>query len=840
MRRGAAIFLVLSMGLLGAAIVDVAPQPALAVESAGYVPTTPARVMDTREDLGGPRLQGGRARSLQLGGRGGVPAVGATAVVLNVTVTDPAQEGYVTVWPTGVERPVASNINMVAGATVPNLVTVGLGQGGQVDVFSSVDADLVVDVVGWFRSGFVGVTPGRVMDTREGLGGLVLEPGASRKLQVAGLAGVPTSGATAVALNVTVVEPTSAGYVTVWPGAERPTASNLNFVAGQTVANAVLVGLGSDGSVMLFNSSGNTHLVVDVAGWFSGALTPVVPARLMDTRDGLGGMILGAGETRELVVVGRGGVPVSGVDAVALNVTATVPTAAPYVTVWPAGVDRPTASNLNAVQGATVANAVVVGVGVDGKIAIYNSSGDTHVIVDITGWFASAPPVDSTPPAISDVTFSGITPTSATVTWNTDEPATSSADYGVTAAYGSSTAADQALLASHSRTITGLQPFTTYHVRVKSADADGNEGVSADFTFRTELAPMSFAPAASYAAGGHSHGVAAVNITGSAAIDLVVANALDDTVTVLRGNGNGTFAVPPALTLAVGDEPKSVMSGNLNADSSIDLVTANQGSGDVSVLLGNGFGALAPAVSYAACTGAHEPTLVDLDGDSDLDIAAACWGSSQVRVLANNGNGVFSSAATPTVGADPHSIVGLDVDGDLDKDLAVANHGGDSVTVLRNVGPMSFVATTISVGDAPHSVRSGDLDGDGDADLVTANDGADTVTVLLNSGGGSFSRVDISTGPTPKSVAIADINGDGDLDVLTANITDNYPAVTSPDGDDVTILLGNGDGTFEPPVQLTAPGTPFAVIAADLDGDARLDIVTANWHSGTAVVLLRQ
>jgi hypothetical protein len=155
---------------------------------------------------------------------------------------------------------------MVAGATVPNLVTVGLGQGGQVDVFSSVDADLVVDVVGWFRSGFVGVTPGRVMDTREGLGGLVLEPGASRKLQVAGLAGVPTSGATAVALNVTVVEPTSAGYVTVWPGAERPTASNLNRVSdgGERSVGR----LGSDGSVMLFNSSGNTHLVVDVAGWF--------------------------------------------------------------------------------------------------------------------------------------------------------------------------------------------------------------------------------------------------------------------------------------------------------------------------------------------------------------------------------------------------------------------------------------------------------------------------------------------------------------------------------------------------------------------------------------------
>jgi hypothetical protein len=817
----------------------VAVAAAAAPVTPGYTAVTPSRLLDTREASDGPRLSAGVARTLQVSGRGTVPASGAVAVVLNVTVTEAVGTGFVTVWPTGVSRPLASNLNMVAGATTPNLVTVGLGSGGRVELFSSTDAHLVVDVVGWYASGLVAVTPSRLMDTREGDGGIVLGPGETRVLAVAGRAGIPATGAIAVALNVTVVDPSSAGFVTVWPSGARPNSSNANFVAGQTRANAVLVGLGSDGAVRLFNSSGQTDLVVDVAGWFDSGFEPVAPRRLMDTREGLGGIVLGPGESRRLTVVGVGGVPSSGVGAVALNVTGTEPTGAPFITVWPSLIDRPLASNLNLVPGETAPNAVIVGVGADGAINLFNSAGNTHLVVDVAGWYPIAAGADHEAPQISALAATAITTTSATLTWITDEPATSRSDYGLTAAYGSSTALASSLVISHTRTITGLSAGTTYHARVRSTDAAGNERVSGDITFSTSAGSFTFESAVSYASGGHSHGVAAVDVTGSSALDLVVANALDGTVTVLAGRGDGTFATPPALTLAVGSEPKAVMAGQLNPGGVLDLVTANQGSGTVSVLLGTGSGGFAPAASYTACPGAHEPVLADLDGDGDVDIAVACWGSTSIRVLANDGAGAFTSAATPNVGAGPHSVVAVDIDGDLDRDLAIANHDADSVTVLRNDGSMTFSALpTISVGGAPHSIRWADLDHDGDADLVTANDAGNSVSVLRNNGAGVFTRTDVATGETPKSVALADLDGDGNIDVITANINGNYPTKVNPDTNAVAVLRGNGDGTLRSPVFLSVEGTPFAVIAADLDADGRLDLITANWHAGTTSVLL--
>ena len=143
--------------------------------------------------------------------------------------------------------------------------------------------------------------------------------GETRALQVAGQAGIPAD-AVAVALNVTVTEPTAAGYVTVWPaGAAMPTASNVNFVAGQTVANMVTVGLGTGGQIDLFNFAGDSQVVVDVTGWYTGGFHPVVPVRVMDTRAGLGGATFQAGESRELDV-SAAGVPAGAIGVVA-NVT---------------------------------------------------------------------------------------------------------------------------------------------------------------------------------------------------------------------------------------------------------------------------------------------------------------------------------------------------------------------------------------------------------------------------------------------------------------------------------------------------------------------------------------
>jgi peptidoglycan hydrolase-like protein with peptidoglycan-binding domain len=165
-----------------------------------------------------------------------------------------------------------------------------------------------------------------------------------------------------------------------------PTASNLNAVPGQTVANMVTVGLGADGHVAMFNYDGNTDVVVDISGYYTDGFHPVTPARIADTRSGACGMRLGPGETRQVAVSGVAGVPAGTAGAVALNVTIVNPTAATYLTVWPSGTPQPEASNLNAIVG-TVPNMVTVGLGADGRISVFNYAGSADVIVDVAGWF---------------------------------------------------------------------------------------------------------------------------------------------------------------------------------------------------------------------------------------------------------------------------------------------------------------------------------------------------------------------------------------------------------------------------------------------------------------------
>jgi hypothetical protein len=210
---------------------------------------------------------------VELSGLYGVPA-GASSVNLNVTVTNPQAEGYVTVYPCANEVPWASNLNFRAGDTVPNAVTTGLGVGGSNDgkvcLLSSAHVDLVVDLQGYYapsgESIFTPLSPERHLDTRD-LGGK-LTGMVAYELDVTGTAGlnVPDS-ATAVTLNITVTEPVAGGYLTAYPCAgSAPWASNLNFNPMQTVANAATVGIGAEGKVCFLASSA-LHLVVDVNGF---------------------------------------------------------------------------------------------------------------------------------------------------------------------------------------------------------------------------------------------------------------------------------------------------------------------------------------------------------------------------------------------------------------------------------------------------------------------------------------------------------------------------------------------------------------------------------------------
>jgi len=250
---------------------------------------------------------------------------------------------------------------------------------------------------------FVPLTPARLLDTRTGQGGNIspLGTGVFTELNVTGVGGVPVANVTAVVLNVTVTAPTSSGYLTAWPSGEpQPVVSNVNFVPGQTVPNLVTVKVGANGRVNLFNSSGDTHVIADVAGYYTnipppsgGRFSALTPSRLLDTRIGTGAggstQPIGQDQSINLGVTGVGGVPASGVTAVALNVTVDQPTGTGYLTVWPAGEARPTASTHNFTPGITVANLVLAKVGANGQVSIYNSAGNTHVIADVIGYFSS-------------------------------------------------------------------------------------------------------------------------------------------------------------------------------------------------------------------------------------------------------------------------------------------------------------------------------------------------------------------------------------------------------------------------------------------------------------------
>ena len=374
-------------------------------------PLTPARLLDTRTSIGGVgrALAAGETHDLTVVGSGGVPPTAVAAVVLNVTVTGASGPGYLTVFPSGSPQPQSSAINFRAGDTIANLIQAPVGAGGNVSIFvGGAAAQVVVDVNGYYSSDLSSgagllrpLLPARIADSRSGTGlATALAAGQSENLQVTGQGGVPASGVTAVVLNLTATNATAAGWLSVGPsGSASISTSNLNFKAGQTVANRVISAVGPDGKVTIHNAAGLVQVVVDVNGWFTDASAAVssngryvglAPTRVVDTRTALGGIsTLNAGQTA-VGIGGQAGIPTGGAVAAILNVTVTDAGAiVDFLSLYPSDSAYRGTTDINFRAGETRANHVVSRLGADGKLNLYAAVGPFDAIVDVEGYYSS-------------------------------------------------------------------------------------------------------------------------------------------------------------------------------------------------------------------------------------------------------------------------------------------------------------------------------------------------------------------------------------------------------------------------------------------------------------------
>jgi hypothetical protein len=404
---------ILALALVGTlGIADIGDDTTTAEAAVSTV--RPLRVLDSRIGTGGVtgRLVPGRTVRLQLPAS---IADGATAAAINLTATDALSPGHLRAWRCGDAKPSTSNVNYVPGHSVPNLAVVGLGDGA-VCLTASSAVHVVGDLTAVFgdESDVRPTSPNRVLDTR--LTGQRVQSGSVRRVRVGGTPGIASS-ATGAVLNFTVVAPNANGYITTFPCASssttgtRPTASTLNYRAGETVAATTFSALGA-GDVCVY-AHRDLDLVVDTFGSVpaSGPVNIVRPSRILDTREGLWstGPALNR-ETLRLRVAGRGNVPN---DSDAAIVTFTVADAGAYghVTAWPCDQSRPTSSTLNFWPGAVRANTAVIKLSkTSGEICLYQKSSNgssVSLIADAVGFVdgsvdrgtVPAPPPPPPPPS---------------------------------------------------------------------------------------------------------------------------------------------------------------------------------------------------------------------------------------------------------------------------------------------------------------------------------------------------------------------------------------------------------------------------------------------------------
>ena len=492
---------------------------------------------------------------------------------------------------------------------------------------------------------------------------------------------------------------------------------------------------------------------------------------------------------------------------------------------------------LTAAYGATIGTSTVTIVGSYGGATQTTSISLTVIASPPPNFSLSAPPSSV---MITQGGVSGSTSITVTSLFNFSGNVTLSATglpNRVTASFSPNPAAVTGLAPGGSTlTLTASSTATVGTTTVTISGTAGGLTASTTILLSVSASTPAYQPSfltlGPYSVGNGPTAVAVGNFNGDSYPDLVVANGADSTVSVLLGNGDGTFSTATNSPIPVGNNPTAVAVGNFNGAVYPDLVVANGGDNTVSVLLGNGNGTFQSAVPYSVGASPSAVAVGDVNGDGKLDLVVANAGGT-VSVLLGNGDGTFQSAVSYPVGATPSAVAVGDFNGDGNLDLVVANAGDGTVSVLLGHGDGTFMtAVPYAVGTGPTAVAVGDGDIDGIADIMVASGGTSgNLSVLVGNGDGTFkAAVSYRVGKSPSAVAVGDFNGDGKQDVAVTNAGDNT----------VSILLGNGDCTFQASTPSTLPvGTnPVSLAVGDFNQDVQPDFAVANQGDNDVSILL--
>jgi hypothetical protein len=332
-------------------------------------------------------------------------------------------------------------------------------------------------------------------------------------------------------------------------------------------------------------------------------------------------------------------------------------------------------------------------------------------------------------------------------------------------------------------------------------------------------------------------------LTASGNLDVVITGRVSSStgsfgeVVILPGRGDGTFGTP--YLVRVGTFPNSVVLGDFNHDGMLDAAVTDSASGRVDVLLGNGHGTFKAPVSYA--TGAPAGMTIadyylatgDFNGDGNLDIVSANRGNSTVSVLLGKGDGTFQSAVTYLVGGrGPQSVAVGDFNHDGKLDIVVANVDDYTICVLLGKGDGTFAAPVIDyTGTGPNSLAVADFNGDHLPDLAVTNSSSNTLSILINDGvwNTAAAPVNYPTDAGPRSAVVGDFNGDGISDVAVVNAYSNT----------VKVFLGKGDGTFQAGGSMAIGSNPLSAAVGDFNRDGKLDMVVADDYAGGPIQFLK-